>query len=343
MTLTERMKRFLLGAALASGLALPAQAESVTLTYSNWLPPSYPLHTDLILPWIEEVERVTEGRVKIALTPKVVGSVLGQYDVAADGLADIALITPSYTPGRFPLVEGLELPFYGDDLYVRSPASWRTYEKFIAPTGQFEDVVVLTLFLPGVGQPFSKNLDLSRLENWRGAKLRTYTPILTQMIELLGGVPISKPASEVYELVSAGQVDGAVTPPDSLLAFKLDTLLNRMVEVQGGFVTSTIILVMNPDAWDRLSAEDQAAVMSVSGEALALKAGELLRRLSGESLGKLEAAGMAIDRPTPEATAQMMEIVAPVREQWIERAKAAGMEDPQAMLDFLAEQTGMDH
>src|SRR5690554_6447995 len=152
--------------------SLAAQAQDVTLRYSNWLPAGYALDVEVMEPWFAEIERATEGRVKVVKTPKVVGSVGAQYDVVADGMADMSLMVISYAPGRFPLIEGLELPFYSEDEAKRGPAVWRTYEKYIAPLDVFPEVVPLAIFQTGSFHIFTTGRDLSRVENFNGAKVR---------------------------------------------------------------------------------------------------------------------------------------------------------------------------
>ena len=89
--------------ALATGLFTGmANAEPVVIKYSRWLPVGYYLDRDVVIPWLEQFEKVTNGRVKVELTPKGVGTVTGQYDVVADGLADMSFVVTGYTPGRFP-------------------------------------------------------------------------------------------------------------------------------------------------------------------------------------------------------------------------------------------------
>ena len=61
----------------AHGLALrmqPTPRDTVTLRYSNWLPVTHHLVQQLMLPWAADVEKVTEGRVKVEMLPKVVGT-----------------------------------------------------------------------------------------------------------------------------------------------------------------------------------------------------------------------------------------------------------------------------
>lgn len=323
--------------ALAFG-GIAAQAENITLRYSNWLPAGYALDVKVMEPWFADIERVTEGRVKVEKTPKVVGNVASQYDVVADGLADMSLMVVSYAPGRFPLIEGMELPFFGDDESKRSPAVWATYEKFVAPQNIFPEVVPLSLFQTGSFHVFTTGKELAKVENYKGAKIRSSSPSLTRIIELLGGTPVTKPVSEVYELAAGGVIDGATTPPDALLGFKLDEVLNRMTLVPGSLGATIVIVSANPDTWAKISEADQKAIMSVSGGVVAKRSGDLHLVETQTAIEKMKAKGMTVDVMSDEELAKMKEAVQPLQAEWIEKAKAAGLENPQDMLDFFAAQ-----
>ncbi|SEI12169.1 TRAP transporter substrate-binding protein [Paracoccus alkenifer] len=325
----------ILTGALLATCGATAQAQDVTLHYSNWLPAGYALDVELMEPWIAEIERVTEGRVKIQKTTKVVGSVAAQYDVVAEGMADMSLMVLSYTPGRFPLVEGMELPFASDDESRTSPAVWATYEKYLADTDVFRDVVPIGLFQTGVFHVFTTGRDLSIADNWKGAKLRSSSPSLTRIIELMGGSPVSKPVSEVYELASGRMIDGATTPPDALLGFKLDDVLHTMTFVPGSLGSTTVLVSVNPDAWAKISEPDQQAIRQVSGAAVAKMSGDLHRKETEAAIAKMQDDGRTIHRMSAAELAKMQALVAPLTAEWLEKAKTAGMENPQEMLDFF--------
>ncbi|WP_140847477.1 TRAP transporter substrate-binding protein [Paracoccus sp. FO-3] len=322
------------GLVLAAGVAA-AQAQEVTLRYSNWLPAGYALDVELMEPWIAAIEQATEGRVKIQKSPKVVGSVASQYDVVADGMADMSLMVLSYAPGRFPLVEGMELPFASDDETRTSPAVWATYEKFLADRDVFPDVVPLAMFQTGVFHVFTTGRDLSLVDNWAGAKIRTSSPSLTRIVELMDGTPVNKPVSEVYELASGRVIDGATTPPDALLGFKLDDVLNTMTFVPGSLGSTTVLVSVNPDAWGRISEADQQAIRKVSGAVVARISGDLHRKETEAAIAKMQAKGMTVNRMADAELARMQERVAPLTAEWLEKAKTAGLENPQEMLDFF--------
>jgi TRAP-type C4-dicarboxylate transport system substrate-binding protein len=339
-----RLGKLSLALAAVLGLStLGAKAEDVTLNYSNWLPATYFVHTEIVLPWFADIERVTEGRVKITITPKAVGTVAGQYDVIAEGLADIGFILPGYTPGRFPLVEGLELPFLGDDPVKRCAAAWQTYEKFIKPAGSFKEVEVLGLNCTNVGQLALASRDVNTIEDLAGLKLRTPAPVVTEALELLGAIPINKPASEIYELASTGVIDGAIIPLDSMIGFKLDTVLKKVKNVPGGMVSTVILYPINKDSWARISEADQKAILAVSGEVLSKRAGEVLAKQLQTATAALEKGGVAITVPDASFVAAIKEKTDPARQNWIAKAKAAGMEDPAAMLSFFEGISGATH
>src|SRR4030095_14012089 len=78
-----------------------------------------------------------------------------------------------------------------------------------------------------------------------------------------------KPAPESYELLSSGVADGTFFPSESIVSFKLATVVKDATFFPGGFYSSSFGFFMNEDKWNKLSKQDQDAIMSVSGEALA--------------------------------------------------------------------------
>src|SRR5690606_35882949 len=111
-----RLKELFLGLVIAfvATFADASSAQTV-IRYSPWLPPGHAVHEGLLRPWAAEVEKLTEGRVQIEFLPKAVGSPAAQFDVVRDGLADMGVILPGYTPGRFPLLDMGELPLLSSD------------------------------------------------------------------------------------------------------------------------------------------------------------------------------------------------------------------------------------
>ncbi|WP_339949753.1 TRAP transporter substrate-binding protein [uncultured Albimonas sp.] len=339
MKMDRRLARLAGLALLAATQAPSAQAETV-LRYSNWLPAGHSVLEGAIKPFIAEVEEKTEGRVKIETLPKVVGTVPGQYDVAVDGLADITFLVLGYTPGRFPLTEVAELPFSNFDPSALSVALWRMFEAEIEPRDEFKGVKVLTLAVTTPSQIATRSQPIERIDQLEGLKMRNPVASFTAASEALGTVPINKPVSEMYELASSGVVDGTFTPLDTMKSFRLMEVMPYMTKVEGGLFQPALGLVMNRDAWEALSPEDQRIVLAAAGEKMAATIGSGYAAndvLAEAEMNALETGGVI--EADPELMAALRERLAFVEKAWVEKAESLGVENAAELPGRLRDET----
>ena len=90
-----------------------APAKQIRLKFATHLPSMHHGYRNLIAPWAAEVEKRTEGRVKVTVYPdQQLGKLPEMYDDLVRGTSDIALILPVFIMGRFPL-EGVFVLKYG--------------------------------------------------------------------------------------------------------------------------------------------------------------------------------------------------------------------------------------
>ncbi|MGZ5841691.1 MAG: TRAP transporter substrate-binding protein, partial [Xanthobacteraceae bacterium] len=88
-----------------------AQDKPVQLRFSHWVPTAHPMHAAAVA-WAESIEKASNGSIKITILPaQQLGKAFDHYNMARDGIADIAHVNPGYEPGRFPIVGVVELPF----------------------------------------------------------------------------------------------------------------------------------------------------------------------------------------------------------------------------------------
>ena len=261
-----------------------ASAETV-LTVSSWLPPKHPIVTDMIIPWGENVKKATDGRVSIKILAKGLGHPKIHYDIARDGLADVTYGVHGYTPGRFVMTKSVEFPFLSDSAEALSVAYWRVHEKYLSKADEHKDVKLLGVFTHGPGAIHNSKRDVKTVADMQGLKFRVGGGVVNDVAKALGTTPLLKPASKNYELLSHGVADGTLLPMESIKSFKIIELVPHTTAVPGGLYNVSFFLVMNQEKFDGLSKEDQAAVMSVSGEAFA--------KLAGAAWDKVDEAGMA--------------------------------------------------
>lgn len=336
--MNRRFRSLVAGAAALFGAALcvpAALAQTTTLKYSNWLPAGQAMRVQVIEPWIAEVEKVTQGRVKIDTLPKVVGSVPAQFDVARDGQADLVVFIPGYTPNRFDILEVLQLPFLGDNPETLAPVADRFYRKHLAQYNEFKGVHPLSVYVVSPGQLFNNKRPLKTLADFKGLKIRSPQASATQALQLLGAVPVSKPVTETYELMSSGVLDGTFMPAESIPAFKLTELVPYGTIVPGAIYNTVLVMGINEDKWKSISQADRDAITKISGDVFARNVGRAYANGDKAAYETLRKAGKNVDTLPAPAVAEMKKVLMPIEKDWIEKAKKKGVADPQKLIEQL--------
>ena len=326
------MKQLLTATALGLCLAGAAQAQTV-LTVANWLPPSHPLVSELIVPMTEQIAEATGGEVTANILPAPLGPPGAHFDFAVNGVADITFGVQGYSAGRFKTTNIAELPFLGDSAEAISVAYWRTFEAMLAEAGEYDDVKVLAVFTHGPGEIFLKSGDVASADVMDGQKIRVGGGIVHEVATALGAVPVEGPSSKAYELLSQGVADGILFPYESVSFFGLIPQLTDAIAVPGGLYNTSFYIVMNKAKWESLTPEQQEQIDSVTGEALARMAGQMWDNADAAGLAAMEGE-IAVTTATDAQMEAWKAALQPVVDAKLAEAGEAGI-DAQAAYDFF--------
>ena len=334
-----RIRALMAGTALACLGALPiARAETTTLTMSSWVPPTNFVVKDVLQPWMAEVERVTEGRVKITLLPKALGSPAQHWELARKGVADVTWGNFTYEPERFKHLWFAELPLMGSKSEASSVALWHTYEKFLAGNDVFKGVVMLGTGKIGGGQFHHPSKVIASPDDLKGQKVRMGGPIQKRILEDLGAIPVSAPVTKAYELLEGGVIDASLHGMEAVVNFRLDGKLKNHTLVQDGMYDATFFVVMNEGKFKTLSAADQKAVMKVSGEILSRRWGKEFDKHNREAEAQLRAAGHQFAQPSEALLSSIRNIRASMLKELQAEGPSFGVKDVNAMVSFYEQQ-----
>lgn len=306
-----------------------AVAEDVVIRFSNYLPATHYILTEMIEPWMERVEEATEGRVTFQIQPAL-GAPAAHVDLVSTGVADLAFVPHSYTPARFKLTEIGELPFTSDDALTNSIAYWRTYQKFMLDANEHRGVKLLGFWTTTPQQVFVDK-ETTTLAGLKGMKIRIAGPALEQVADLLDFAPITASSSEIYELMSRGTVDGTFFQSDSVVSFRLSDFVKSQISVPGGFGHSSQMLIMNQAKWDRISPEDQARITALSGEAMATAFAKVWDEKAKMGDEELAAKGVKVTTIEGEELDTFKADLMHLREDWVESANKLGVDGAAAL------------
>jgi TRAP-type transport system periplasmic protein len=303
---------------------------------SSWVSPQHHLTSVVLQGWATEVEKATGGRVKFTMLPKHPSAPPGTFDAVRDGLVDLSFVTASYTPARHILPLMPELPGSGETALANSIAYSRIYWKHFHKVGEYKGVKLLGVWTHGPGQMFTKK-PVANINDIKGLKIRTGGGVAEAVANAIGASAFVKPAPESYELLKSGVADGVFFPLESVVSFKLDTVLEQATLFPGGMYSSAFGFFMNEDKWNKLPKQDQQAIEKLSYEYVARSNGQSWDAADQKGLDGLKKAGVKIVHADQALLAEVQKRSAPIIDDWIKKASAKGVDAKAILAEFHAE------
>lgn len=234
----------------------------IKLNYSVFFPAPH-IHSVLAVEWGKELEKRTNGRVKVDVLP---GGTLTPadkcYDGVEKGISDLGMSVFAYTRGKFPLTEVIDLPL-GIKSGLAATRLINDYYRTFKPK-ELDGVKVMFLHAHGPGLLHSKTA-VNKLEDLKGMKVRC-TGLATKIVAALGGTPVAMPMGETYDALSRGVVDASMAPQESLNTWKWGEVVKFTTEDFGASYSTGMFVVMNKERWNSLPADIQKTIEKLNEE-----------------------------------------------------------------------------
>jgi TRAP-type C4-dicarboxylate transport system substrate-binding protein len=334
------MKRLALSMALATTAVLAATAAARAETkvlFSPFTPPGHVITVGIVQPWAKDVERVTEGRVKVSYPANSLAPPPAQWEMVTNGIADAAFIFNGFAQKRLPLINVAHLPFVTTTAEATSVALWRTYEKFFKKADEYKGVHLLGLFTHPGSELFSLGQPIVKVSQLQGLKVWAAPGPPAEAMGKLGAAVVSGPAVRMYEIVSKGTVDAYLGIPYSdVKNFKLVSYTKAATEVPGKMGGASFSMFMNDKTWNKISKKDQEAIDKVSGEMIArhAKAWDDDNKIGKDELVK--GGGQIIQAPQ-DFVADLHKDLQFLEDNWLKDAEKAGVDGKAALAFFRSE------
>lgn len=319
-----------LACALAFGLsATMASAQERVLRFQHFLSPKSAIASNFITPWAEKVMKESNGRLKIEIYPamQLGGTPPALYDQIRDGVIDGGWAIPSYTPGRFPEVEAIELPFITSlSAEDSSKAAWEYTQKHLQR--RFGDIHVMAVHVHGPGIVHKKGEPVRSVADFRGLKLRGPNRPATKLLEAMGATAIGMPVPAFTEALSKGVVDGGVIPWEVVPALKVHELADSHTLIGGDKALYNIYFIwaMNKNSYNRLPADLKAVIDANSGLDTSAWAGRVMGDGDKVSEKVVRKTDNTIYTMGPSARKEVMAIGDQIIDEWIKEMTSRGLD-----------------
>ncbi|KGJ08603.1 C4-dicarboxylate ABC transporter [Paracoccus versutus] len=301
-------RTLLAGTALAVVTTLPAMA-ATPIRCSHQLPPQHEV-AKVIDRWAAEVETLSNGELDIQL-------------FGANALAKPEENIPSVAKGSFECAFsvnfqwGKTLPAMNVTLRpfaFSDPEIWRDWPDS-EPAAYLERLMeekrlknIAWLFQTRMSVFTSNDEPLVAPADFQGVKIRGLNPAFDTGLTAMGAATSSMPGSEVYQALSTGVIDAAITDVAAAYA-------RKYYEVQNQMTVTPVISVffngyMNQAFYDGLT-DAQRAALDEAGRKAAAWAVEDGLAAEEAAPGLLEAEGVALHVATPEENEAIRAVMQP--------------------------------
>lgn len=292
--------------------------DTITLRFFTGMTPSHYFSSELLPFFAEEVEKRTDGRVKVETYPG--GQLFGYrdgIDAATMGAVEMGLTAAGHWGGHNPV-----LKFSDYFLLIEDMDHWFRARDEVHPilNSVFEKKNVKVLFYSaygGNGICGSKPID--DLDDIKGMKVRAPVPGALTCLKAWGATPAKVAAAEVYDAMGKGAIDACVSSWGSMYSRKYYEVSDHFFGPIWWTVWTNFI---NLGTWNRLPADVQEILLEV-GRETEERSLRIMKEYDQKALAKLQEVG-TLKVLTSEEKDVWREPLEPAYEAWVEECEKEG-------------------
>jgi len=282
----------------------------------------------------ELVEKKTNGDFKLNISYGGLSKEKENLDGISFGAFEMAQFCSFYHNDKNPTITVTELPFSRDvslsrvtEIYqkvhqhpivVKDLARWNATLLMPTPMPQYNIV--------------SKTEPLKTLADFQGMRVRGPGGIM-DVLSKLGAIKTGVPFSEVRQSMDSGVIDAASFAPHAHLATN-SYKVGKWATTNLNLGSANCPVVVNTEALNALSKKNKAALLGSIDEALKFYVDNYEDKTTGRYEKAITEEGLVRVTFTPAQTAELNELAASVREDWVK--KYADQFDSKQLFDFTS-------
>jgi TRAP-type C4-dicarboxylate transport system substrate-binding protein len=269
--MTRTFRTLPLAAALAAFVfAAPALAQPITLKIADSFPKGHVIYDTVMSTMIPALEE--GGKIKVEYFPaNQLGAMKDVIESIRGGVADIAYVAPGVVAGRMPVTNVLSLPGQFDSGEQLAKVFMRMADGSLKREYDKLGIKIITASGTPPYQVFTVSRVVKGPGDVRGLKLRGGGGDADDFMRELGITVVNMPASQIYESLQRGVIDGAAYLHATAAANHLQEVTKFATE--GAPLMGLLALYfVDQKKWDSWSPEIQGIVKR-AGEKMAIEMG----------------------------------------------------------------------
>jgi len=307
--------KILINVALTGVLMLSAaHAEPIKLKLSSISSDRAKAYLVVVKPFVDAVNAEGNGRIEIVayFGGRISPALTEQPDTVIDGRADLAMIFPSYSPGRFPDAGVLQLPGLFHDAQEATYVFRRLVEK--GAMSGLTDFLVVGVTM-GPAEIINTRKQTASFADLKGQTIRVNNSIQGDALRRLGAIPVELPLKAAMDSLGQGKIDGATSPPFLLFDYGIGRLTSKHFLIEAGGVPAA--LIMNRKTFDSLPPQDQELIRKYGGSWLDKCSAALAVALNEEVLTQISADPLrSVVSASPAEQTESQRVFNSVIEEW---------------------------
>ncbi len=184
-----------------------------------------------------------------------------------------------------------------------------------------EDGLMLLYSVPWPPQGIYSQQPVNKIEDFKGAKLRSYSSTLSRLAILLEASPTTVQTVEIPQAFSTGIVDMMITSPTTGVSSQSWDYVSNYTDVQAWIPKNMVIV--NKRAFRRLDKPLQTALLAAAVQAEA-RGWEMAIQETKDKTAELAEHGMKVTEPSDVLMTELKKVGENMAGEWAEEAGSKG-------------------
>lgn len=297
---------------------------STAVQAETWnLPTAYPItsfHTRNLELFAQDVEKTTEGRIKIRVHSA--GSLFKHPEIKQSirsGQVQLGEFLLSQLSNENPIFQIDSLPFIATT-YEDSARLWAITRPYVEEQLDEEGLTVL-FSVPWPPQILYTKKPVNEVRDLQNSKLRTYNVIQAKIARSVSATPVHVEVVDIPQAFSTNRINAMITSSSTGATAKAWEFVSHVYQTNAWLPKN--VVVINTKLFESLDPQDRKLLLAAAAQA-EKRGVEMSKEEDTLSLDLLKTNGISIEKPSAKLESELRDIGLAIADEWTEAAGADG-------------------